>query len=111
MSLGNLVKRALELAEAAVVAEGLDPPHVTVVLVDKIEKARLPVVDGVDVNEEADVVVVEKSTLDNILFRLLAGVFYLSMWNMFHVKAPEKARELARKHFFKCFVLLLGSNA
>ncbi|QOJ78196.1 hypothetical protein IG193_05285 [Infirmifilum lucidum] len=112
MELDNkrLVARTLEIAESLASLEGLSPPDVTVVVVDNIYKPRLRLMDGLDVDLVGNTILIEKSTPDNILYRVLVGVFFLSYWHTFKASNPAMAQELARKHFFKALVALFKDH-
>ncbi|MEZ0345053.1 MAG: hypothetical protein ABWK01_00650 [Infirmifilum sp.] len=106
MSYKSLVGRVLDLARRAALLEGLQPPDPTVIIVDKLNPSYNVVSEGLAIEESSDTVIVEKSTVDNMVYRVLAGVFYLAIWNTYMAKTPEKAFELARKYLFTVLVRL-----
>lgn len=102
----SLASRIVEVAESIASQEGLSPPNTLVVVVDRLYKPKLGFIEGLDVDPASNTLIVEKSTLDNMVYRILAGVFYLSYWNTFGVSDSTRAKELARKHFFKVLIAL-----
>ncbi len=107
----RLVARALEIAESLASLEGLSPPDITALVVDNLYKPRLRLMEGLDVDLVGNTILIEKSTPDNMLYRVLVGTFYLSYWNTFKASNPTIAQELARKHFFKALVALFRDRS
>lgn len=104
------IANILEVARSATVVEGLKPPDVVVILVDKLAPKENVLSEGLSVDETRNIIFVEKSTIDNLVYRILAGVFYLALWETFMIRSPQRACELARKYFFKALIRVAGGS-
>jgi hypothetical protein len=102
--------RLLEIAKSLAMFEGLQPPDLITVKIDKKIPHGNTVTEGLVVDEYTNILYIEDTTIDNLVYRILAGIFYLSIWNTYMAKSPGKACELARKHFFKTLIRITGGS-
>ena len=103
----KVLSRALRQAEQISLREGLESPRIHAVVVignDEPAREKLRVDDGIYVDIVSDSIFIAPGTLDNIIYRLLAGYFALALLNTFNKLDRERALLLARKYFFSVFV-------
>ncbi len=87
--------------------EELETPDIgRIFLVEKpvLDKNWVYVYEGVYVNLESESIAIVKSTYDNDIFRILVGVFVLSLYKTYGTLLIDTAVKLARKYFFKTIV-------
>lgn len=87
--------------------EGLEAPDIgRIFLVAKPvqDENWVYIYEGVYVNLESESIAIVKSTYDNDIFRMLVGVFALSLYKTYGTLLIDTAAKLARKYFFKTIV-------
>jgi len=106
-SIEKVLSRALRQAEQISAREGLESPRIHAVVVigdDDFAREKLRVDEGIYVDIVSESIFIAPGTLDNIVYRLLAGYFALALLNTFNKLDKERALLLARRYFFKVFV-------
>jgi len=112
-SVQKVLSHALKMAEQITIEEGLEVPNIyTIVLLknENLVREKLLVDEGVYVDIVSEIVYIAPGTIDNIIYRFLAGYFLLATYKTFEKLDRHRALLLARKHFFKVFVYSVGES-
>lgn len=103
-----IIRRVLELADAAAAAAGLNSPTVNIVEVlekdPSFEPGLVKVAEGAYVEPTSASIYVVKATLDLIILRIVAAYYALATLATFGFLDAEKAAEMARETYYRLLV-------